>query len=100
MCRTLYPIIFVFTTFDFNHSCFRHRHLKFQVPCIDSVFGVTVVMRSWLLLKMEAETPRPMARGCFGGFRYCKIAYGRKLLLTIEVWHMATKTSSKTLERK
>ena len=42
VCRTAYSTILVFMAFDFNHSCFQHRHLKFQVPCIDSVFGVTV----------------------------------------------------------
>ena len=42
VCRTLYSTIFVFIAFDFDHSCFRHHHLKFQVPCIDSVFGVIV----------------------------------------------------------
>ena len=50
VCRTLYSTIFVFIAFAFDHSCFRHRHLKFQVPCIDSVFGVTVYANILILV--------------------------------------------------
>ena len=48
VCRTSYSTTFVFIAFDFDHFYFRHRYLKFQVPCIGLVFAGIVLKCGWL----------------------------------------------------
>ena len=57
LCRNLYSNILVFIAFDSDRSCFRHRHLKYQVPCIDLVFGVTIYVTCMFSLLASIVSP-------------------------------------------